>query len=157
MLSLSFFGTGIALIYNFVYTSNDSANPLYTSITTLTVINSAFFLDFIKPTTLIENAINFDGFSVGIVYPCSGIESMTVFVAAVIAYFAAFKEKRVKRTVMYSVIGIIVLYFMNILRIMILVMVGYYMGNEAMHFAHANLGWIMFVMAMFVFWYFVFE
>lgn len=157
MLSLSFLGTGITLIYNFIYASNGSANPLYTSVTNLTVKNSAFFLDFIKPTTIIENTINFDGFSVGIVYPCSGIESMTVFIAAVIAYFAAFKEKRVKRIVMYSVIGIIVLYFMNISRIMILVMTGYYTGNEAMQFAHANLGWIMFVMAMFVFWYFVFE
>ena len=46
---------------------------------------------------------------------------------------------------------------MNILRIMILVLVGYHMGTEAMHFTHNNLGWIMFVMGMFVFWYLVFE
>ena len=157
MLALIFLSTGITFIYNFIYASNSSKNPFYILMTNLAVKNSAFFLDLIKPTTLIENTIDFDGFKVGIAYPCSGIESMTVFLSAVIAYFVAIKEKNVKKIFIGTIMGIVILYFINILRIIIITSVGYYMGTEAMHFTHNNLGWIMFVMGMFVFWYLVFE
>lgn len=140
-----------------VITAIYNENLLYTILTNLSIKTSAFFLSFIKPTDLIENLINYGGFRVGIAYPCSGAESMTVFLSSVIAYFATIKETNIKKMFIYTVIGLIALYFMNILRIMIIVLVGYHFGNEAMLFTHYNLGWIMFVMGMFVFWFLVFD
>lgn len=45
--------------------------------------------------------------------------------------------------------------FLNVVRIMIITMVGYYKGVEAMLFVHTNLGWILFVFVMMIFWYMV--
>lgn len=157
MLVLCFSSAGISLIYDFMHRSDGSTNPLYIIVTNLSIKTSVFFLKFIKPTTLIENSINFDGFEVSISYPCSGIESMTVFLSAVIAYFIAIKGKNIKRMFICTVVGIIALYFMNILRILLIILVGYHFGKEAMFFTHNNLGWIMFVIGMGVFWYLVFE
>ena len=156
MSALCFSGTGIQLIYNFMHGSDSLANPFYITVTNLSIKTSVFFLNFIKPTTLIENTINFNGFNVGISYPCSGVESMTVFLSAVVAYSIAIKEKNIKRMFIYAVIGMVALYFLNILRIIIIVEVGYHLGSEAMLFTHNNLGWIMFVLGMAVFWYLVF-
>ncbi|MCK4736159.1 MAG: archaeosortase/exosortase family protein, partial [Methanophagales archaeon] len=55
----------------------------------------------------------------------------------------------------YTIAGACILFFMNVLRIMIITMVGYYKGGEAMLFVHTNLGWILFVLAMMIFWYMV--
>ena len=73
------------------------------------------------------------------------------------AYLIAFREKNIKKIAMYVGIGFPALYAANIVRIMMIILVGYYKGYEAMLFAHSHLGWVIFVLAMFFFWYFVFE
>ena len=153
MLSYGFLFKGIPFILN------SSENVFFDSFTRISLGLSAFFLDFIKPTIIPSGSttINFGGFKVGIAYQCSGVESITVFLSAVIAYFVAVKEKDVKKICLYSGIGIITLFLMNILRIMAIVMVGYYFGVEEMLFVHYHLGWVMFTLGMAVFWYLVFR
>ncbi|MFQ6057057.1 MAG: exosortase/archaeosortase family protein, partial [Methanosarcinales archaeon] len=63
----------------------------------------------------------------------------------------------IKKIFKYSLIGITALFFMNILRIMILMIVGYYYGTEKMLFVHYNLGWILFALGISVFWYLVLD
>ena len=153
MLSYGFLFKGIPFILN------SSENVFFDSFTRISVGLSAFFLDLIKPTIVPSGSttINFDGFEVGIAYQCSGVESITVFLSAVIAYFVAMKEKDVKKICLYSGIGIIALFFMNILRIVAIVLVGYHLGVDEMLFMHYHLGWVMFTLGMAVFWYLVFR
>ena len=155
MTAIGFLGTGVTYINNFIQGTHDLPNPIYTLFTDLALKNSAFVLSQIRDTTLANNIIDFDGFKVGINYPCSGVESLTVFLSSVIAYFVAKKEKNIKRITTSTLIGIIFLYWINILRIIVIIIVGYSYGTRALIITHNNLGWIFFVIGMCIFWYFV--
>lgn len=153
ILLYGFFISGITVLLQVPKTEN----PILFYMTENALNVSAFFANFIRPTTITDNTLNFGGFQVGVWYPCSGVESITVFISAIIAFFIATKEKNMKKIILYSVIGIIFLYFMNILRIIILLIVGHDYGNDALLFVHYNLGWIMFVFGMMVFWMLAFK
>lgn len=154
------------LMYGFVHTGivyltgSSSENYLLTYMTLLSGRVSCLFLNFLGPTTIHSIfdpwsegiLINFKGFEVGIFSPCSGVESITVFLSAAIAYTLSEKNIRVKRMIVYSLIGLIALFFINILRIILLVLIGYSFGAEPMRFFHYNLGWVFFVIGMAVFW-----
>ena len=151
------------LLYGFLFKGlpfllNSSENPLFNVVTKISVEISAFFLDFIKPTVIHSGTtIDFDGFRVSIGYACSGVESIIVFLSAVVAYFISTREKSIKKIGLYSSIGIIALYSMNILRTIAIVLAGYNFGTEAMLFVHLHLGWIFFILGMGVFWYLIFR
>jgi len=160
----SYFLFVFLMLYGFLFKGmrlllNSSANPLFTVVTKISVEISTFFLDFIKPTVIPAGTtvINFDGFQIGIGYGCSGVESITVFLSAIIAYFIATREKNIKKIGLYSCVGVLALYSMNIIRIMAIVLTGYHFGTEAMFFVHLHLGWIFFILGMAVFWYLIFR
>ena len=136
-----------------------STNPFFILMIHASGRVSAFFLNLIEPTTIVEgtkgSALYFSGFKVGLGTACSGVQSITVFLSAILAYFIADGEFGIKKICMYTVVGIGILFFMNVLRIMILAMTGYYMGGEAMLLFHTHLGWIFFILAMMLFWYMV--
>lgn len=157
MILIGFSGTGLTFLNNFIYNSQELPNPLYIAMTDLTLKNSAFVLSLLKPTVLVDNIINFDGYQIGISYPCSGIESLTVFLSAIIAYYIAKREKNIQRIIVTSLIGTVFFYLTNILRVVIIILVGHSLGYEAMNFTHNNLGWILFVISMSLFWYFILE
>ena len=150
------------LLYGFLFSGipfllKSPTNPLFDWFTKTVTSISAIFLNTIRPTSITCNTINFNGFSVGIGYACSGIESISVFFSALIAYFVATRKYTIKKIGMYMLIGGMALYIMNILRVMIIVMVGYCYGIDTMSFVHQNLGWIMFICSMSVFWYILFR
>ena len=152
MISYGFLFTGIPFILN------SSENAFFDFVTGISVGLSAFFLGFINPNIIATwETINFDGFKVGIGYACSGVESITIFLSAVAAYFIAIKEKNIKKIGLYTIIGVMALFIMNILRIMAIVLAGYYIGIEEMLFVHYHLGWVMFILGMAVFWFLVFR
>jgi len=136
-----------------------SEHPVFVPMARISTRLSAFFLNFIAPTTIYAEGgwrgINFNGFKVGIASVCSGVESITVFLSAIVAYFIATKELPLRKMCIYTIAGACILFFMNIFRIMIITVVGYYKGGEAMLFVHTNLGWILFALAMMIFWYMV--
>jgi archaeosortase C (PEF-CTERM variant) len=149
----AFLFEGIGIVFS------NAEHPLLVPMTQISIRLSVFLLNFIAPTTIYESGdwrgINFNGFEVGIATACSGIQSITVFLSAILAYFIANKNFGIKKTAIYTAIGMFILFLMNVLRIMMITMVGYYKGGEAMLFAHANLGWILFVLAMALFWYLI--
>ncbi len=135
-------------------------NIVYLYFTRFGVFMVSFLLNFIKPTTIssdYEPTIDFDGFIVLMGVDCSGIDSITVFLAAAISYFISTKERNLKKIGIYTVIGVVVLFFLNKIRIMIIVLVGYYLGTPKMLIVHTHSGWIMFTLGMFLFWYLVIQ
>jgi exosortase/archaeosortase family protein len=135
-------------------------------LTNLSGYTAVFFLNFIKPTTakivinypdLNNVIINFDGSTVGVGDACSGAMMLTVFIAAVVAFYIASSKKNFKRMLRNVFFGGILFYFINVLRIIILILINRYYGSEIMYFFHINLGWILFVIGMGVFWYYEFD
>jgi archaeosortase C (PEF-CTERM variant) len=150
------------LLYGFLFSGlpfllKSPTNPLFDWFTKTVTGVSAIFLNMIRPTSITGNIINFNGFSVGIGYACSGIESISVFFSALVAYFVAARKYTIKKMGKFMLMGGMALYLMNIVRVMIIVMVGYCYGIDTMSFVHQNLGWVIFVCSMAVFWYLLFR
>lgn len=149
------------VLYGFLFSGlpfilgNKEYNLFFEIMTKSVVLVSGYILNIIKPTIVNSNVIDFDGFSVGIGNPCSGIESISVFISAVIAYIIATRTKNLKKMLKYILIGGIILYTINILRIIIIILTGYYLGEEEMLFVHSHLGWIFFIVSMSFFWRFL--
>lgn len=139
----------------YMISGSDTINPFLGPITKVSLTISAALLNFIKPTFAEGVHVNFDGFTVEIGDSCSGVVSMTVFLSAVVAYFIAVKERDYKKMCVYTTIGISIIFFLNVLRIMTIVMVGYHFGNETMLFVHENFGWVLFMLAMTVSWFLI--
>ena len=113
-----------------------------------------FFLNFVGPAAIYSIydpwsegiSINFKGFEVGIFSPCSGVESMTVFLSAAVGYIFSKRSINIKKMIIYTIFGLIALFFINVLRIILLVLIGYGFGAEPMKFFHYNLGGIFFLL-----------
>lgn len=138
-------------------TSGDLGNPFWNWFGVIVVRSVVPFLSIIKPTISNGTTIDFSGFAVSVGYACSGIESISVFFSAVIAYFISIKEYNYVGIIKYLLIGSIILFLVNLLRIFIIVITGYYLGVNTMMFVHVHLGWILFVLSMTVFWYLLFN
>lgn len=161
---LSFFLFIVLLLYGFFFTGIEiilggkgDTNPFWNWFGFQTVYLSSIVLNFVKPTAAIANTIDFNGFRATVGYASSGIESLSVFFAAVIAYFVAIKERNFKIMGLYIFIGTVIFMTMNILRVSILMMVGSFYGIPAFDFFHAYLGIAFFIVGMAVFWHFVFK
>lgn len=169
----TYFVFSYALIYLAIFElplriAKSKVNPLFVPLTHIITDISLILLNFIKPTTVAKvtrgpdgfihsMTINFDGLNIGIGDPCSGIVSITVFLTVIIAYYIATGRKDSKKTFFFAFLGVCALFIVNLLRIIIISVTGYYFGPEAMLFVHENLGWIFFVAIMAIFWYYTLE
>ena len=149
IVSYSTLYTGMERIFG---TSGDD-NPFYNLFTSIVIKLVHPILNIIRPTTVNGNIITFDGFSVGIGYACSGIESLAVFFSAIMAFHFTQSRRNIRKSVKFLLIGGLALYFMNLIRVIIIILVGYFFGSDWLMYVHANLGWIIFVLGMAVFWY----
>jgi exosortase/archaeosortase family protein len=86
-------------------------------------------------------------FLVAIGAPCSGIESMFLFAAFAIGIFALdCKRMRKVAFLVSAVLGLIGIYFVNLIRLFLLMLVGIYINPEfAVGMFHTNVGWLLFV------------
>lgn len=75
---------------------------------------------------------------------CSGIQAMALF-TGVLALFMWAEKPGGRRLAIWSIIGIGGVYVANLLRLVMLFLVGYQWGPEALLQAHAQAGWIFFV------------
>jgi len=92
---------------------------------------------------------------VGVTTECSGIFSFAIFASAFMAFVLIEFEKITKKVVALLALGIFTAYLANILRMTVIMLVGYHYdsGNlQNMLFAHANLGWIIFLLWITLFW-----
>ena len=53
--------------------------------------------------------------------------------------------------------GILAAYLANLLRMFIIVMVGHYRGSDALMWAHANAGWLIYMAWIALFWWLLFR
>lgn len=101
--------------------------------------------------------VNGDWEFVGISLGCSGIYSFTVFVSG-FASFVFVEYQRLDRKVgILLALGVLTAYLANLLRMSIIIVVGSYYGLKALIWTHANLGEIIFLIWISVFWFFMFK
>lgn len=79
--------------------------------------------------------------------PCSGLYSMFLLVATVIAYS---RIESIGRNKLFSLLGltIAIAYVANLARVTTLYLVAFYYGSEAMMIVHEHLGWIIFLIVV---------
>lgn len=75
---------------------------------------------------------------------CSGIQAMALF-GGVLALLLILRQPPGRQFALWSTIGLVGLYATNLLRLFVLLLVGYRWGGEALLDVHAHLGWIFFV------------
>ena len=93
--------------------------------------------------------------SVAIAESCSGIYSSVIFITALFSYIISERYPINSHTVLIFVLGIMTSYFANLFRMFLVVLTGHYFGIEKMTFVHEYLGWIIFSLWVFLFWYFL--
>ena len=82
--------------------------------------------------------------------PCSGLYSMFLLIATIVAYTRVEVVER-KTALLLLAIAVVVAYIANLVRVSILYTVGFLYGNEVMMFVHAHLGWMIFVVVVMLF------
>ncbi len=129
-------------------------NPFFLKIITksayflLQVFSGNVFIDI----TAKQPIIGINDFLVSINKSCSGIDSIVIFSAAFLLIAA--KERRSINLSMFMpffFLGIVGLFFVNILRITVLILVGgFYSPNLSVGLFHTNAGWVLFLAYFFV-------
>ena len=84
---------------------------------------------------------------------CSGIYSITIFFCAFVSYIFSSFNKLNKRLGVILILGIILAWFANIIRIALTVAAGYWWGTSALIWFHENVGIIIFLAWTAVFWF----
>lgn len=91
------------------------------------------------------------GFKVFVGAFCSGVTSMSVFIAAFFAISGDLIMEKKQKAMLFAA-GILGTFFANVIRVVTLFMVGYYYGADALLTVHTHLGWIIFFIWISVFW-----
>ena len=96
---------------------------------------------------------------------CSGIYSFAIFASAFSAFVLTEQRRLTPRVAVFFALGIFLAYAANVLRMVVIVLVGYHLsgsGNavdsiQAMLVAHSNAGWIIFLAWISLFWVILFR
>ena len=83
---------------------------------------------------------------------CSGLYSILTILCAFLSYIFNLKGLNRFEVSIMIFIGIIMSYVSNIIRMFLIILSGHYYGSDALDFAHANLGWIIFTINFLFFW-----
>ena len=84
---------------------------------------------------------------------CAGLYSFSIFLAAFFAFVLVFESLSKRVSVIVLALGIIAAYTGNILRMVVIGVVGYYRGMDDMLWAHENAGWMIFLAWSAIFWW----
>lgn len=93
---------------------------------------------------------------------CSGIYSFAIFASAFTGYVFTEQRRFTRRVVAFFLLGVFFAYLANVLRMVVIVLVGYHFDSEGsgiqnMLFAHSNAGWIIFLAWISLFWFLLFR
>tara|TARA_Y100000588_G_scaffold393525_1_gene509873 strand:- start:126 stop:1007 length:882 start_codon:yes stop_codon:yes gene_type:complete len=88
---------------------------------------------------------------------CSGFHSVVIFLSAFFSYLLTEAKKFEIDYLVLVLFGIFSSYIANLFRMFSIILIGHYRGLEAMDWAHANLGWLIFFVWMALFWHFSFR
>lgn len=84
---------------------------------------------------------------------CAGLYSFSIFLAAFFSFVLVFERLPTKILVFVLALGLLVAYLGNLFRMVIIGVVGYYRGLDALLWTHENVGWVIFLSWSAVFWY----
>ncbi len=86
---------------------------------------------------------------------CAGLYSFSIFLAAFFSFVLVFERLPGRLLAFVLALGLLIAYLGNLFRMVIIGIVGYYRGLDALLWAHENVGWIIFLSWSAVFWYFL--
>jgi len=88
---------------------------------------------------------------------CAGLYSFSIFLSAFIAFVLVF-ERLEKRVLMVALLlGLAAAYLGNLFRMVVIGVVGYFEGMDALHWTHENVGWAIFLGWSAGFWYLILQ
>jgi archaeosortase C (PEF-CTERM variant) len=93
--------------------------------------------------------------ALGISAYCAGLYSFSIFLAAFFSFVLVFERLRTPILAVVMGLGLLVAFLGNLFRMVIIGIVGYYRGLDALLWAHENVGWIIFLSWSALFWYFL--
>ena len=88
---------------------------------------------------------------------CSGLYSVAIFVSAFIAFVSVEYKKFDQKVAVLLTVGIFLAWIANIIRMTIIVIVGHYYGIDPMVWTHNNIGELIFMAWVILFWLFMFK
>lgn len=91
--------------------------------------------------------------ALGISAYCAGLYSFSIFLAAFFSFVLVFESLRTRMLVLVLSLGLAIAFLGNLFRMVIIGVVGYYRGIDALLWAHENVGWVIFLSWSAVFWY----
>jgi exosortase/archaeosortase family protein len=109
-----------------------------------------------------HNIINYvgdDGFqqAVSIGLSCTGLYSVTIFISAFGAFVAVEYKKFDSRVAALLLVGVVMAWYANVIRMAIIVVVGVHYGPEALTWTHNNAGIFIFMTWILLFWGIMFK
>lgn len=88
---------------------------------------------------------------------CSGAFSFATFVSAFSSYILTEYRRIDVKVLGFLAVGLITVYLANMLRMLVISLVGFFYGGEALIAVHQNAGWAIFMVWIFIFWYLAFR
>lgn len=97
--------------------------------------------------------LQINNFAISIGSPCSGIDSMLLFVLFFGSLFALdHRRLDTKMCIFFFILGFIGVYFVNVLRLLLLIIIGVHLSPElAVGLFHTNAGWLFFLLYFFLY------
>lgn len=86
---------------------------------------------------------------------CAGLYSFSIFLAAFMAFILVFEKLAPRRLIIVLLLGLGAAYLGNLLRMVLIGVIGYYEGMDAFLWAHRNIGWVVFLGWSTLFWWFI--
>jgi len=86
---------------------------------------------------------------------CAGLYSFSIFLAAFFSFVLMFERLKTRVLILVLAIGLLIAFLGNVFRMVIIGVVGYYWGFDALIWTHHNAGWVIFLSWSAVFWYFL--
>jgi exosortase/archaeosortase family protein len=86
---------------------------------------------------------------------CAGLYSFSIFLAAFASFVLVFERLSGKILSIVLVLGLLIAYLGNLFRMVVIGIVGYYNGLDALLWTHRNVGWMIFLGWSAIFWYLV--
>ncbi len=83
---------------------------------------------------------------------CTGLYSVTIFISAFLAFVMVHFKKMTFKLSVFMILGIVFSWVANILRMFVIMLMGYHYGNVAMIWTHNNAGIFIFMVWIALFW-----
>lgn len=139
----------LILVFSFLLSLELIKHYFYNPVTTLIASQAAWFLKILGMKVHASGiSISGEGFSVRILANCNAIFEIMLFLSAVIAFPALLKEK-----VAGGVVGAIFIYSLNLLRVVLLFLIGVY-SPQFFEGTHIYVAQSIFIVMVAIFWLF---